>query len=91
MEDNVLDPEKLWIGNRCYRVNLLNENRKENVKINYEEESIEIEFDDEECLEIEAIGDKLQLKIHVPQQFYGSIIGTKGTTKKRLEQGKIFD
>lgn len=85
MENNILNPELLWIDKRCYRINLPSENRKENIKINYEEDINELEFDDE-CLELEKIdGNKFQLKIHIPSQFHGQIIGQKGTAKKRLE------
>lgn len=91
MEDNVLNPEKFWIGSRCYRINLINDDRKNNTKINYEEELVEFDEEEEEdCSEIEILegGKKFQLKLHVPQQFYSQIIGSKGSTKKRLEQGK---
>jgi activating signal cointegrator complex subunit 1 len=91
MEDNILNPELIWIGSRCYRINIPSEKRQEEIiRVNYEEDDFEIEYDDEDCLEIEAIdgGKKFQFKLHIPQQFHGQIIGPKGTSKKRLEQGE---
>lgn len=92
MEENILNPELLWIGSRCYRVNIPNDNRTSIApRGNYEEEDFdcELELDEDDFLEIETIENgKFQLKVHVPQQFHGSIIGQKGTTKKRMEQGK---
>lgn len=91
MEDNILNPQLIWIESRCYRVNALNGNRDNIItRINYEEEDFdcELELDEDDFLEIEEIenGKKFQLKLHVPQQFHGQIIGQKGTTKKRIEQ-----
>lgn len=36
METDILNPELMWIGNRCYRVNMVNENRlnEEQIKAN---------------------------------------------------------
>lgn len=89
---DVLNPELMWIGQRCYRVNTPNEDRKnENFRVNYEEEddfNCELEIDDDDFFEIETVdnGRKFQLKVHVPQMFHSQIIGAKGTTRKRLEQ-----
>ena len=88
MQENILNPDLLWLGSRCYRLNSNNENRNnDKVKISYEEEDFECEYDD--ILEIESIENgKYQIKLSVPQQFHGSLIGTKGATKKRIEQGE---
>lgn len=88
MQENILNPDLLWIGSRCYRINSNNNNRNnDKVKISYEEEDFECEYDD--ILEIENIENgKYQIKLSVPQQFHGSLIGTKGATKKRIEQGE---
>lgn len=90
---DVLNPELLWIGHRCYRVNIPIDSRdiEERPKASYEEEDddclIELEAD-EDFYEIQTIDGKFQLLIHVPQKFHSQIIGAKGSTKKRLEQGK---
>lgn len=90
MEENILNPELLWFGLRCYRINSNNvRNNNDKVRVNYEEEEdFECEFDEDDFLLIEKIGNKFQFKSHVPQQFHGSLIGAKGATKKRIEQGK---
>jgi activating signal cointegrator complex subunit 1 len=91
---DVLNPELMWIGQRCYRVNVPDDNRinEERTKAAYEED--EEEFcgfdvdDDEDFYEIETIdnGRKFQLKVHVPQMFHSQVIGAKGNTRRRLEQ-----
>ncbi|CRL03633.1 CLUMA_CG016289, isoform A [Clunio marinus] len=90
---DVLNPELMWIGQRCYRVNIPDLNRtnqQETRRINYEEEDFECEMEigEEDFYEIETVdnGRKFQLKVHVPQLFHSQIIGTKGNTKRRLEQ-----
>lgn len=91
---DVLSPELLWIGQRCYRINIPNEGRKneEKVRVNYEEEddfvNCEFEIGDDDFYEIESIdnGSKFQLKVHAPQLFHSQIIGAKGNTRRRLEQ-----
>lgn len=90
---DVLNPELKWIGQRCYRVIIPNENRKneERVRVNYEEDddfNCELEIGDDDFYEIEMVdnGRKFQLKVHVPQMFHSQIIGAKGNTKRRLEQ-----
>lgn len=109
---DVLNPQLVWIGSRCYRVNIPNDNRaSEHKHANYDqEEDFSCEFDgkyrkysinkanfiislvisgDDDFFEIETIdnGKKFQLKVHVPQLLHAQIIGMKGTTKKRIEQG----
>lgn len=92
MEENILNAEVYWLGSRCYRINSSNANRQnEKAKVNYEEEDFDCELDcEDDFLQIEAIdnGSKFQFKTHVPQNFHGTLIGTKGTTKKRIEQGE---
>lgn len=89
---DVLSPEVMWIGQRCYRVNIPNNNRQneKKVRVNYEEQdyNCEMEFGAEEMYGIESVdnGRKFQLKVHVPQEFHSQIIGTKGNTRRRLEQ-----
>lgn len=89
---NILNPELLWIGPRCYRVNIPNDNRKneEKVRVNYEEQDFdcELEISNDDFYEIETIdnGRRFQLKVHVPQMFHSQVIGAKGNTKRRIEQ-----
>lgn len=90
---DILNPELMWIGQRCYRVIVPNDNRKNAaVRVNYEEDdddfNCELDIDDDDFYEIEVVdnGRKFQLKVHVPQIFHSQIIGAKGSTKKRLEQ-----
>ncbi|KAG5671686.1 hypothetical protein PVAND_001871 [Polypedilum vanderplanki] len=91
-QNDILNPELLWIGKRCYRVNIPNENRNTEHAINYEDEEYDDEFNCEigenDFFEIETLegGNKFQLKMHVPQAFHSQVIGSKGATKKRLEQ-----
>jgi activating signal cointegrator complex subunit 1 len=88
----ILNPELMWIGGRCYRVNIPNDERATVRAVNYGEEE---DYDDLACelgendfFEIETIenGSKFQLKVHISQAFHSQIIGSKGATKKRLEQ-----
>lgn len=90
---DVLNPELMWIGQRCYRVNIPSDNRKNEARerVNYEEDDYddcELEIDEDDFYEIESIdgGRKFQLKVHVPQLFHSQVIGTKGNTRRRLEQ-----
>lgn len=96
---DVLNPELMWIGQRCYRVNVLNENRlnEEKAKQNsfrhidseleQQDFDCEMELCDDEYYEIETIdsGRRFQLKVHVPHMFHSQVIGAKGNTRKRLE------
>src|SRR5690349_10601725 len=90
---DVLNPDLIWIGQRCYRVNPIEgrSKKEEKVRVNYEEEDeygCEYSLDEDEFYEIETIdgGRKFQLKVHVPQIFHSQIIGQKGNTRRRLEQ-----
>lgn len=89
---DVLSPELMWIGQRCYRVNIPSDNPKNEARerVNYEEEDYdcELEIDEDDFYEIETVdnGRKFQLKVHVPQTFHSQVIGTKGNTRRRIEQ-----
>lgn len=83
----------MWIGTRCYRVNIPSESRSSDKqsRVNYEEEDFnecQLDIGEDDFYEIETIdnGRKFQLKVHVPQMFHAQIIGAKGSTRKRLEQ-----
>lgn len=92
---DVTNPELLWQGPRCYRINIPNKDRIQSTVRDFNYEDQEDEFDNEECmktfakeLDIKEIdgGRKFQLNMHVPQMFHSHIIGVKGSTKKRIEQ-----
>lgn len=94
---DVLNPELMWIGQRCYRVNMPNENRLNEQKANagnfrnidteFEQMDFDCEMELDDEIEIETIdnGRRFQLKVHVPQMFHSQVIGAKGNTRKRLE------
>lgn len=90
---SVINPELMWIGPRCYRVNIPSDSKPaERPNINYEEEDFNCEIDAEDIFEeIQQIDGKFQLNLHIPNYFYPQIIGAKGATKKRLEQGRTSD
>lgn len=91
---DVLNPELVWIGQRCYRVNIPNKEAKKLVSwrnFNYENEENCEEFEkctvqpevEENEENLEEISDgRFQLKMHCPQMFHSHVIGVKGKKKK---------
>ncbi|XP_005100147.1 activating signal cointegrator 1 complex subunit 1 [Aplysia californica] len=87
----VLKPQLIWIGNRCYRKNPL----KDNQGYNPEDEELDdgapytdLTYCDEACdadLEIEETDKGFRTVMSVPNAYYKYVIGKKGETKKRLE------
>ncbi|GFO31161.1 activating signal cointegrator 1 complex subunit 1 [Plakobranchus ocellatus] len=87
----VLRPQLVWIGNRCYRKNAL----KESSSFNPEDEEIynadqasDWTYGDEVCdagLDIAETSKGFCLRLPVPSVFNKYIIGKRGETKKRLE------
>ncbi|XP_029733477.2 activating signal cointegrator 1 complex subunit 1 [Aedes albopictus] len=87
---DVMAPQLMWIGTRCYRVNQTSldfvceqpgEESKPYVEEDlYEEDDRELDYD---IQQIE--GGKLQTSFHVPSAFFSIIIGNKGTTRRRIE------
>ncbi|XP_053664102.1 activating signal cointegrator 1 complex subunit 1 [Anopheles marshallii] len=86
---DVISPQVMWIGTRCYRVNQTkaiahNETLKQTQT--YVEEDTYGEDDREEEYAIEVTNNgKYQTSFHVPPAFYAMIIGAKGQTRQRLE------
>lgn len=95
---DVLNPELVWIGQRCYRVNIPNKDSNKSVStvrtLNYEDQENEdddgefggcsLQLVDENAeKELEEIGNgKFQLKMHCPQMFHSHVIGAKGEHHK---------
>ncbi|XP_053674230.1 activating signal cointegrator 1 complex subunit 1 [Anopheles nili] len=86
---DVMSPQLMWIGTRCYRVNQSNAASKEQTSDRpeaYVEEDTygEDDREDEYNIELTDAG-KFQTAFHVPSAFYAMIIGAKGQTRQRLE------
>ncbi|KAK3713586.1 hypothetical protein RRG08_055228 [Elysia crispata] len=87
----VLRPQLVWIGKRCYRKPAL----KDNSHFNPEDEDFydadqasDVTYCDEICdegLDIEETNQGFRLKVPVASAYNKYIIGKKGETKKRLE------
>ncbi|XP_055531299.1 activating signal cointegrator 1 complex subunit 1 [Wyeomyia smithii] len=85
---DVLSPELMWIGTRCYRVNQVSEQSElqQDENTPYVEEDLYEEDDRETDYDIQMVdGGKFQTSFHVPSVFFAMIIGSKGTTRRRLE------
>uniref|UniRef100_A0A182P3Q7 K Homology domain-containing protein n=1 Tax=Anopheles epiroticus TaxID=199890 RepID=A0A182P3Q7_9DIPT len=87
---DVMSPQLMWIGTRCYRVNhaktMTMEEQSSDQPQGYVEEDLYGEDDREEEYEIELTDKgKFQTAFHVPAAFYAMIIGAKGQTRQRLE------
>ncbi|XP_055320538.1 activating signal cointegrator 1 complex subunit 1-like isoform X2 [Sitodiplosis mosellana] len=91
---DILKPQLLWIGKRCYRVNsIANDNDYEQQKTAtneyveddlYGEENDEMEAQEEFDV-VEVAPNRYKTTFHVPQAFYGAIIGSRGAVRKRIE------
>jgi len=90
----ILKPQLIWIGKRCYRKNPL----KNNSGFNPEDEILDddgerdyqqdLTYCDEICdagLNVEETAKGFRLVMPVPSLFYKYIIGKKGETKKKIE------
>ncbi|XP_055374465.1 activating signal cointegrator 1 complex subunit 1 [Condylostylus longicornis] len=87
---DILKPEILQIGKRMYRLNsyrnysqIANQKHENDLK-SYVEEDLYSEDEFEER-EITFKNGQFEYSFHIPSLFYSHIIGTKGTTKKRIE------
>lgn len=99
---DILHPELVWIGQRCYRVNVpassnhATKNNRPERTFNYED------VDDDEGYECTASIDKIdceedhieelsegrfQSKIHCPQVFHSHVIGAKGEIWRLSKSG----
>uniref|UniRef100_A0A182JEZ9 K Homology domain-containing protein n=1 Tax=Anopheles atroparvus TaxID=41427 RepID=A0A182JEZ9_ANOAO len=88
---DVMSPQLMWIGTRCYRVNQTkmpgnNQEHSTDRPQAYVEEDICGDDDREEEYDIDLNdAGKFQTSFHVPAAFYALIIGAKGQTRQRLE------
>lgn len=90
----VLAPELIWIGTRCYRINQLLDNNAsdrpdwKSAPAQYVEEDMyqpdEAEEENDKY-DIEFKNDRYSCSFHVPSQFFAQIIGAKGATRRRIE------
>ncbi|XP_058463282.1 activating signal cointegrator 1 complex subunit 1 [Malaya genurostris] len=89
---DVMSPQLMWIGTRCYRVNSVSDQKVHQMYGQQEESKPYIEEDlyEEDDRELEydiqiKEGGKFQTSFHVPSVFFAMIIGAKGATRRRLE------
>ncbi|XP_050075038.1 activating signal cointegrator 1 complex subunit 1 [Anopheles maculipalpis] len=87
---DVMSPQLMWIGTRCYRVNqtksIANKEASSDWPQAYVEEDMYEEDERGEEYEIEVTNTgRFQTSFHVPAAFYAMIIGAKGQTRQRLE------
>lgn len=88
---DVLRPQLVRIGNRCYRKNQV----QQKDGFNPEDEELEKDFDtslscynDEICdvnFDIEETSGGFRIRLNIPSTYFKYIVGRKGETKKRLE------
>lgn len=88
---DVISPQLMWIGTRCYRVNQTKgisrflETVSDEPRTYLEEDMYDGD-DREEEYDIEVTNHgKYETSFHVPSAFYAMIIGAKGQTRQRLE------
>lgn len=87
----ILKPQIVQIGNRCYRKNPTLHKDTENEVAPYSEDlPIRCQLEDETCgldaIAIETVGDGMyRTKVSAPSGLFKFIIGKKGETKNRLE------
>lgn len=92
---DVLSPELIWVGTRCYRINqpldgAVERFDKRPAPKQYIEEDL-YEAEDETCTadedqyEVECKDGRYSTSFHVPSQFFAQIIGAKGATRRRIE------
>jgi activating signal cointegrator complex subunit 1 len=91
---DVLKPQLIYIGNRCYRKNVVENHTCQELK-NYEEDDLNSfkdmdEYEDESCTididdRIQSTPNGFQLSFYVPNAFHKHIIGKGGEMRKRLE------
>ena len=89
---NILKPELLWVGNRCYRLPGNSErtnphNMSTYIEDDYQDDPMDCE-DEYVNSDIEVVpyeGTKFKHTFHVAKSFFPFIIGTKNTSRKRLE------
>ncbi|XP_058053581.1 activating signal cointegrator 1 complex subunit 1 [Anopheles bellator] len=84
---DVMNPQLMWIGTRCYRVNQCTATTAgDGPSEAYVEEDLYEADDEYDTYDIEMTDNgKYQTAFHVPAAFYAMIIGAKGQTRQRLE------
>lgn len=87
---DVLSPQLMWIGTRCYRVNQTSSELRYDHQTEENAPYVEEDFYEEDDRELDydiqlKEGGKLQTSFHVPSVFFAMIVGNKGTTRRRLE------
>ncbi|XP_058836036.1 activating signal cointegrator 1 complex subunit 1 [Topomyia yanbarensis] len=89
---DVMSPQLMWIGTRCYRVNQVSEQQRYQEYEQQDENKPYVEEDlfEEDDRELEydiqiGEGGKFQTSFHVPSIFFAMIIGAKGATRRRME------
>ena len=88
---NILKPELLWVDNRCYRLPNSERANAENmspyIENDYQDDPMDCE-DEYVNSDIEVVpheGTKFKHTFHVARSFFPFIIGSKNTSRKRLE------
>ncbi|CAD7077191.1 unnamed protein product [Hermetia illucens] len=85
---DVLSPQLVWVGPRCYRVNGSQtlENFATPAETGYVEEDLYSDDEEAEDFKIELTDNqRYKTSYHIPSFFFSQIIGSKGMTKKRIE------
>lgn len=91
---DVIKPDLLWIGTRCYRVNqttnmssLVNSQKPEKYIEQNDFDDFDAGPEDEETenYQIESVNGRYSTSFHIPSQLFGQIIGAKGATRRRIE------
>lgn len=92
---DVMKPEVIWIGTRCYRINptvdmannFVGTGRSGQTEAQPYIEHDEYMDDDEneDNYEVECNNGRYSTTFHIPQQFFAQVIGTKGNTRRRIE------
>ncbi|XP_063701969.1 activating signal cointegrator 1 complex subunit 1 [Culicoides brevitarsis] len=87
---DVIKPDLLWIGSRCYRVNQT-VNTASLGGSQLPEKYVEHDAYDDDCVadeenyQIECTNGRYLTAFHVPSQLFGVIVGAKGATRRRIE------
>ncbi|BFZ00513.1 hypothetical protein BsWGS_03552 [Bradybaena similaris] len=86
----VLRPQLIWIGNRCYRKNPLKDSKAMDPETEdlFDSDFASNTYNDEVCgldMDIEETSKGFRLRLEVPNAYYRFIIGKRGETKTRLQ------
>ncbi|GLH16136.1 Activating signal cointegrator 1 complex subunit 1 [Gryllus bimaculatus] len=85
----VLKPELMWIEGRCYRINHCIDRSSDAAYVEEEYQPDYLDCDnDEPCedFEVESLeGGRFKTSFHIARAYFPCIIGSKGNTRRRLE------